>query len=192
MNRVVHPCADHADGPTTGYMVMCPACGNGHKFNTEPGPNGVGGNNPCWTFNGDMERPTFSPSMHVTTGSAPKDWMPIMKSIQLKTGEEPARIPWEMMEPHAEQARRNHNQSLERLKQRGGLSTCEALAIMDDRDWAKMDSREAAAELSRRVQSWYKTAPDRVCHSFVTDGNIQFLSDCTHSLAGQTVPLEAW
>ncbi len=28
------------------------------------------------------------------------------------------------------------------------------------------------------------------CHSFVTDGNIQFLSDCTHSLAGQTVPLE--
>jgi hypothetical protein len=29
-----------------------------------------------------------------------------------------------------------------------------------------------------------------VCHSFVTDGKIQFLSDCTHSLAGQTVPLE--
>jgi len=29
----------------------------------------------------------------------------------------------------------------------------------------------------------------RVCHSFVTDGNIQFLGDCTHKLAGQTVPL---
>jgi hypothetical protein len=28
-----------------------------------------------------------------------------------------------------------------------------------------------------------------VCHSFVTDGRIQFLSDCTHSLAGQTVEL---
>lgn len=28
-----------------------------------------------------------------------------------------------------------------------------------------------------------------VCHSFVTDGQIQFLGDCTHSLAGQTVPL---
>ncbi len=28
-----------------------------------------------------------------------------------------------------------------------------------------------------------------VCHSFVTDGQIQFLSDCTHALAGQTVPL---
>lgn len=28
-----------------------------------------------------------------------------------------------------------------------------------------------------------------VCHSFVTDGRIQFLGDCTHSLAGQTVDL---
>lgn len=27
------------------------------------------------------------------------------------------------------------------------------------------------------------------CHSFVTDGQIQFLTDCTHALAGQTVPL---
>lgn len=28
-----------------------------------------------------------------------------------------------------------------------------------------------------------------VCHSFITDGFIQFLSDCTHELAGQTVEL---
>lgn len=28
-----------------------------------------------------------------------------------------------------------------------------------------------------------------VCHSFVTDGKIQFLGDCTHKLAGQTVEL---
>jgi hypothetical protein len=27
------------------------------------------------------------------------------------------------------------------------------------------------------------------CHSFVTDGKIQFLSDCSHELAGQTVDL---
>lgn len=27
------------------------------------------------------------------------------------------------------------------------------------------------------------------CHSFVKDGNIQYLSDCTHSLAGQTITL---
>ena len=30
------------------------------------------------------------------------------------------------------------------------------------------------------------------CHSFVRDGEIQFLDDCTHALKGQTVPLEAF
>lgn len=30
-----------------------------------------------------------------------------------------------------------------------------------------------------------------LCHSFVTDGRIQFLSDCNHALAGQTVDLPA-
>jgi hypothetical protein len=28
-----------------------------------------------------------------------------------------------------------------------------------------------------------------LCHSFITDGKIQFLSDCTHELKGQTVEL---
>ncbi len=28
-----------------------------------------------------------------------------------------------------------------------------------------------------------------LCHSFVRDGQIQFLSDCAHELAGQTVDL---
>lgn len=28
-----------------------------------------------------------------------------------------------------------------------------------------------------------------VCHTFVNDGMVQFLDDCTHELAGQTVPL---
>ncbi|MFN4360536.1 MAG: DUF6527 family protein [Hylemonella sp.] len=35
--------------------------------------------------------------------------------------------------------------------------------------------------------------PPEVCHSFVTNGRIQFLNDCTHGLAGQTVDLpEKW
>ena len=28
------------------------------------------------------------------------------------------------------------------------------------------------------------------CHSYVTDGEIQFLSDCTHDMKGKTVELE--
>jgi hypothetical protein len=34
--------------------------------------------------------------------------------------------------------------------------------------------------------------PDKRCHSFVTDGKIQFLSDCYHALKGQTVDLPDW
>lgn len=31
--------------------------------------------------------------------------------------------------------------------------------------------------------------PANRCHSFITDGRIQFLADCHHALAGQTVLL---
>jgi hypothetical protein len=30
------------------------------------------------------------------------------------------------------------------------------------------------------------------CHSFITDGKIQFLPDCSHELAGKTVDLPDW
>lgn len=33
---------------------------------------------------------------------------------------------------------------------------------------------------------------DFTCHSFIKDGKIQFLGDCTHHLAGQTVDLVDW
>lgn len=34
--------------------------------------------------------------------------------------------------------------------------------------------------------------PPEVCHSYITNGQIQFLDDCDHILAGQTVPLPDW
>lgn len=40
-----------------------------------------------------------------------------------------------------------------------------------------------------RRSPWPQTKVQRVCHSFVTDGTIQFLSDCTHAMAGQTVQI---
>lgn len=46
------------DGKTVGYLVRSPATGALLLFYTNPEFS------PCvWTFNGDMERPTFSPSM---------------------------------------------------------------------------------------------------------------------------------
>lgn len=38
----------------------------------------------------------------------------------------------------------------------------------------------------------YASRFGKTCHSFVTDGRIQYLGDCTHSLAGQTVDLPDW
>lgn len=39
---------------------------------------------------------------------------------------------------------------------------------------------------------WNYAEKKFVCHSFIRDGNIQFLDDCTHSLKGQTVEIPEW
>ncbi len=76
----------------------CPGCGYGHNVTVNPKKNGMGAG---WDWNGNVDAPTFSPSIlvHGDLGTYPK------------------------------------------------------------------------------------------CHSFVKDGQIQFLTDSTHALAGQTVPL---
>lgn len=86
----------HADGSPIGYMFWCPGCKCGHGVATDR-------TNPAanWTFNGDMEKPTFSPS------------------------------------------------------------------VLVDKD-----------------------RPERRCHLYVRDGQIQFLNDCHHGLRGQSVPME--
>jgi hypothetical protein len=43
-----------------------------------------------------------------------------------------------------------------------------------------------------RRKPWPQTKKRYVCHSYVTNGRIQFLPDCTHALAGQTVDLPDW
>lgn len=66
-------------------------------------------------------------------------------------------IPWGMIEKHEEQAKMNHSgQNLCRLRERHGISPCEALAILDNRAWKKMDIFESHAELLRRVDDYNK------------------------------------
>lgn len=88
----------HGDGPNPGEILIfhCPGCKYGHGFN-------ISGPPPVWTYNGNEESPTLSPSLLYT-----------------------------------------------------------------------------------REQAKFR------CHSFVRDGMIQFLGDCDHPLAGQTVPLPPW
>ena len=42
----------------------------------------------------------------------------------------PRTVPWSFVEPHREQAERNHDQTLERLNERGGLDPVELWAIV--------------------------------------------------------------
>ena len=58
-------------------------------------------------------------------------------------------IPWSLIAPHESQARANHGQTLERLAERGGLGSCEAVAVLEDRRWHRMAHGEANATLVR-------------------------------------------
>lgn len=64
-------------------------------------------------------------------------------------------VPWEMLVPHMRQAMVNHDQTLERLAERGGLSACEAVAVLKDRPWHAMNPNDANFELLCMVQGWY-------------------------------------
>jgi Family of unknown function (DUF6527) len=54
-NEVCHR-YESSDGSEVLIDVTCPGCGYGHPFR-------IKGEGPMWTWNGDMVKPTFSPSM---------------------------------------------------------------------------------------------------------------------------------
>jgi hypothetical protein len=92
--------------PPGGYGHWCPGCNSGHEINVDR-PNASGAK---WTFDGNMDCPTFSPSIN----------------LQINPPGNPH------YQPDVKSAR---------------------------------------------------------CHYFIRAGRIQFLPDCTHALAGQTVDL---
>jgi hypothetical protein len=94
------------------WKFFCPGCGHNHVYYTK-NPDG----RPVWGFNGDVNKPTFSPSLLNRWG---KDVDP--------NWEEPGGTP--------------------------------------------------------PSYGWSGT-----CHLYVTAGQIQYLGDCTHKLAGQTIDM---
>jgi len=60
-------------------------------------------------------------------------------------------IPWSAIEPHRHQAEKNHYQTLERLAERGGLGWSEALAVLEDRHWCRIDEPEAKRKVLQIV-----------------------------------------
>ena len=77
--------------------------------------------------------------------------MPINIDVLKRVSVEP--IPWDVIAPHARQAKANHGQTLERLRQRGGLSPCEAVAILEDRPWTRMDLTTAFERLAELISA---------------------------------------
>lgn len=68
----------------------------------------------------------------------------------------PELIDWAFVEPHRKQAQTNHNQTLEQLADRGGLTPAELVAVLEDRKWSPMSDVAAAnrfkAILKERTQ----------------------------------------
>lgn len=64
---------------------------------------------------------------------------------------------------------------------------CDSVHGVDSTRWT-FNGDANRPTISPSILCTWQPRPDR-CHSFVRDGRIEFLSDCTHALAGQTVDL---
>ena len=100
------------------FIFKCPGCNDFHDIG------------PGWQFNGDLDKPTFAPSILVRCGCY-----------------------------HPE-----HNK-------------------YNDSCWCTHNAERIARNDPPSPYKCYQ------CHSFIRDGKIEFLNDCSHDLAGQTVDL---
>ncbi|MHB1057244.1 MAG: DUF6527 family protein [Rhodanobacter sp.] len=112
-----------------GVRITCPGCvrrGMWHVLETDWMPDGMerspGARADRWGFNGDLECPTFTPSLLIRSEYADPPVTP-----------------------------ENYD------------------------EW--------------KANPWPQTKVPHVCHSFIRNGRIEFLGDCTHDLAGQIVDL---
>lgn len=66
--------------------------------------------------------------------------------------------PMPMFIEHAEQAFINHG-DVTRLAERGGVTACEAMAILEDRQWRAMPPSEAYRRLHDFITGWLSKHP---------------------------------
>lgn len=106
-----------------GYKIICLGCDEEHLLYTNPSYGDI-----TWGFNGDIEKPTFNPSLLIRTG-------------------------------------------------------CHISNHKTDHCWCTYN-KECIEKGEKPTSFKCKT-----CHTFITDGKIQYLTDCSHKLAGQTIEL---
>jgi hypothetical protein len=64
-------------------------------------------------------------------------------------------LPWEFVRGHDRQAQRNHGgQTLGRLSERGGLSADEVCAVLENREWRRLDQAVAEARIAELLAAW--------------------------------------
>ncbi len=67
----------------------------------------------------------------------------------------PKSIPWALIEPYAQQAMRNHDQTLERLAERGGLCVQEIAWLLENTSWKNRTmatDRDAVAVIEKKMK----------------------------------------
>lgn len=67
-------------------------------------------------------------------------------------------VPFDILAPHERQALANHDQTLKRLAERGGLDLTEMVAILEDRRWEMMPLPEAAERVRKFVDERNRAA----------------------------------
>lgn len=72
----------------------------------------------------------------------------------------PTSVPWAMLAPHEAQALSNHDQTLRRLAERGGLSPMEMICILEDRRWEPWEPAWAITKLKELVAAWCDAHPE--------------------------------
>lgn len=58
--------------------------------------------------------------------------------------------------------------------------------------WSFNENPEAPTFTPSLVYKSTAKTHTETCHLYVIDGNIQYLTDCTHELAGKTIPMIEW
>jgi hypothetical protein len=68
-------------------------------------------------------------------------------------------VPWAFVAPHEEQALRNHDQTLRRLAERGGLGPAEMLLVLQGKELQDLTTEELAMpQVEALLAAWNRRA----------------------------------
>jgi hypothetical protein len=73
-----------------------------------------------------------------------------------------------------------------------GCSDFHQITIDTPEGWSWNEDLVLPTFLPSVLVRWNMAGQEFRCHSFVQGGRIEFLTDCTHALAGSTVDLPVW